>query len=358
MMALPNPAYTFRAISALGFCAQWVVMMINGMLITMLQAAWRGVSLSGAPIKTTWTRIWPIDYVLSVLVAFFAAIDTVVGFPNIGSFLLLVDLILALTVCGVMTLVEDRRDRKTGPLRYPAFWQLMWNFCGAASVMPLYMHLFFEKRSNRNPRIEANQAQALPFTAVWSVITTLPLLLPAILGATDTQIQNGVVIWFFAPLSVGIFQELASSLVASVSYKGTRNPVIASYSIVGYASAIAHIGITVWANLFLGIPWSRMYVPNHNIVEQGPNIMADGAFLFLQYGHMFISLCVLVFGAYMVNSASSPAAKSVAGEPWANKPLLKLTAITAIAGPGAGLAWLLCTRETAVGSENTTVKQS
>ncbi|KAI2604243.1 uncharacterized protein GGS25DRAFT_453017 [Hypoxylon fragiforme] len=49
-----------------------------------------------------------------------------------GLYLLLVDLILSLVVCDTVPLVGGQRIRRKGLLRYPAFWHMLWNFCGGS----------------------------------------------------------------------------------------------------------------------------------------------------------------------------------------------------------------------------------
>ncbi|KAI1636929.1 hypothetical protein F4809DRAFT_606970 [Biscogniauxia mediterranea] len=68
----------------------------------------------------------------------------------------------------------------------------------------------------------------------------------------------------------------------------------------------------------------------------------------------FVILSVLVLGAYVLNSASNPGATPLTGKFWVSHPLLTLIVITAVAGPGAGLAWLLSTRERKMGGPGNT----
>ena len=116
-MSLPDPFYAFLTLSAFGFFTQWIVMILNGTLVAMFMAAWHSVLPTGIPVKTTWTGIWPIDYVLGILVVFFCSIADVAELPDMRPFLLLVDLISALAVCNMMTLVAGRRNPITGSLR-------------------------------------------------------------------------------------------------------------------------------------------------------------------------------------------------------------------------------------------------
>ncbi|KAH8195329.1 hypothetical protein TruAng_010497 [Truncatella angustata] len=320
-LALPDPYYIFRALTAFGFYTQWIVMIMNGSFVAMVVTNWHGVFPTGTPVKTAWTGIWPIDFVLGLLVVFFGAVNNVADLTDLGPFLMLVDLVFTLVVFNIMTLVEDRRNRKTGPLRF--------------------------KRSAETPSIPAHQRQALVFTAIWSIIVSLPVLVPSVLGATPFQVQDGVVMWFFAPLTLGIFQDLFGLLVSKTSYGGLKDPISVAYSIVGAFSAVVHIGVAV-SPYFCGpeVTWSRIYWPNHNAPLPGsPSFMTEGAMLFMQYDHVVIYLCVFALGAYMLGFDKITSASSLSGKMQAGYPILVLTAMTVITGPGAGLAWLLCQKE-------------
>ncbi|KAI1381940.1 hypothetical protein F4677DRAFT_10258 [Hypoxylon crocopeplum] len=331
-----DPFYVFSALTGFGFVTQWIVMMVNGSLVAMIVTTWEGAFPNGTPVKS-WTGIWPIDFVLGVLVVFFGGVLDLADLPDLGPYLILVDLISALGVCGIMTLVEDRRNRKTGSLRYPAFWQIMWNYCGAASIMPVYSRLYVKNRLANSPGLPRDQAQALPFTALWSIVLSLTLLLPTVLGAAPFRIQDGVVVWFLSPLAVGPFQELASVLISRLGsyYKGFANPVAGAYCIVGAVSGAVHLSVAAWAFRSPDLSWSRIYWPNHAAVQPGPTHMTEAAVVFMQYGHLAVSFCVLALGIYTLRSAKVSA----------GRPMLTLVALTAIAGPGVGLAWLLCGRE-------------
>jgi hypothetical protein len=115
--ALPDPWYVFRALTVFGFYTQWIVMIMNGSFVAMVVTNWHGVFPTGTPVKTAWTGIWPIDFVLGLLVVFFGAVNNIADLTDLGPFLMLVDLVFTLVVFNIMTLVEDRRNRKTGPLR-------------------------------------------------------------------------------------------------------------------------------------------------------------------------------------------------------------------------------------------------
>lgn len=212
----------------------------------------------------------------------------------------------------------------------------MWNYCGAGSVLPVYSRLYVKTRLANKPGISHEQAQALPFTALWVVALSLPLLAPAVLGATPFQIQNGIVVWFFSPLTVGPIQELVSALISRLGFsKGMASPVTIAYCIAGSVSAAAHLGVASWAFLSPELSWSRIYWPDHGRVQQGPDLLTDAAVIFMQYGHIVVQLCVLTLGIYTLGYERLRT----------GHPVLMLVVVMAIAGPGAALAWLLCRSE-------------
>lgn len=114
---LPNPYGVFRILTLIGFSTQWLCMIFNGSFMAMWNTFPAGAFPAGTPLKTVWTGFFPFDWLLTLLVVFFGAIANVHDLPDIGPHLMLVDLVYALGVFNLMTVVEDRRNRKTGPLR-------------------------------------------------------------------------------------------------------------------------------------------------------------------------------------------------------------------------------------------------
>ncbi|PNY24614.1 Uncharacterized protein TCAP_05461 [Tolypocladium capitatum] len=343
--ALPDPIYPFRILTLIGFLTQWVTMMLNGSF-KALRKTYQNASLaSGTPLKTVWTGFVPLDRVIALNVAFFGAVVHLGDLPYTGSYLMLVDLAYCLAVFGLMTVVEDRRNRKTGPLRRPSYWQLLWNSCGAASILPIYLHLYFKKRTTKP--LPADQAQALPFTAVWTLLLWLPLLLPGVVGVAPFQVQKLIVVWYSLPLTLGPVQDLISRAFASThhSSKDTANPVIISYWVVGSFSAVIHISSVIWASLAPGLSWSSIYWPNHGAVQSNAKMLTEGAMLFLQYDYVVIYFCVLTLGVYMLGFDKIIAAHSAGEKLRAGRPLLLLSVVTTVGGPGAGVAWLMCIKE-------------
>lgn len=115
-MAL-NSNYAFWALSGFGIFAPWGVMILNGSFVEMILTNLRGTFNSGISLKKSWTGIGPIDFAIGVLLVFFSSVISTAVMLDLGTNLMSLDLICALTVINVMTVVEDRRNRKTGPLR-------------------------------------------------------------------------------------------------------------------------------------------------------------------------------------------------------------------------------------------------
>lgn len=114
---LPNPYGIFRLLTFIGFSSQWLCMFFNGSFMAMLNIFPKEAFPAGTPLKTVWTGFFPLDWLLTLLVGFFGVIANVHDLPDIGPHLMLVDLVYALGVFNLMTVIEDRRNRKTGPLR-------------------------------------------------------------------------------------------------------------------------------------------------------------------------------------------------------------------------------------------------
>lgn len=188
----------------------------------------------------------------------------------------------------------------------------------------------------------------------------MPLLLPGVVGTDPFTVQNLMVLWFFLPLALGPFQDLAASFFASdARRKGNASPVVTAYWVAGAFSAAVHICVVVWAWLAPDLSVSRVYVPNHGLVQQGSvHALLEGAMIFMQYDLVVISLCVAALGAYMLGFEQVLAAES-RQEKWRlGMPLLTVLGVTVVGGPGAGIAWLMCVKEKEIVEEGAVVKQN
>ncbi len=100
----------FLALSGLGFFLLWGIMAINGGSNAMLNPADTGLFPDGTAIHNpNRTGIWPLDFQMNVLIAFFASVSKLQNAPDAAPFLMLVDLTTAMLVINLMVLVESRR---------------------------------------------------------------------------------------------------------------------------------------------------------------------------------------------------------------------------------------------------------
>ncbi|KAI0448723.1 hypothetical protein F5B21DRAFT_518728 [Xylaria acuta] len=312
-MASIKSGYVVLLLSALGLLAQWGAMVANGTLLGLMATSWEDLFAGGVPMKTTWIGLWPIDYVLGLLIAFFyPLLNTTVGNP---APILLTDLLLSLTVFNFMAAVEDRRRKDTSLLRSPAVCQLAWQFCGAATIVPIYLYSYIKTPTSNKFPLPTDQAQMLPFVAIWTVFTNFPLLVS--------------VVWFFLPL-LPLAAELVHNRISSPStyYRPSRvsNPAVVGYGIVGSASAIVHVAVGLWAWNSSEMSWTRMYWPAYSAVQPGPNLLLRGAML-----------SVIVLAAYTVGR-DILATKSSSGTAPAGRLMVSVIAIMVVFGPGTGAA--------------------
>ncbi|KAI0182951.1 hypothetical protein EV127DRAFT_475531 [Xylaria flabelliformis] len=343
-MALIKSEYVFHLLSVLGLLAQWGAMAANGTLLGLMITAWEGQFPNGVPMKTTWTGLWPFDYVLGLLVAFFYPLLNVTDLDNPAPILLLTDLLISLSVFNFMTVVEGRRRKDMSLLRYPAAWQLAWQFFGAASIMPIYLHFYIKERVPNKASLATHQANILPFTAIWAVLTNLPLLVPGVMGASPFIIQLSIVVWFFLPLVTEFVGNWISPLFTYYRPNGAYHPVLIGYGIVGSVSAIVHVVVGLWAFNSSEMSWTRMYWPAYSAVQPGPSLLLLGGTLFCQYGHLSLCSSVTALAAYTVGWDVF-VTKSSFGIPQAGRLIVSVIAIVAVFGPGTGAAWPLYMRE-------------
>lgn len=177
---------------------------------------------------------------------------------------------------------------------------------------------------------------------------SIPLLLPVALGASVSQIQDGVVVWLFSPATVGPFQDLLSTLMSkssdnNSSPKEAAKFITVTYGIVGAFSAVVHFGIIVFSLVSSNLSWGDIYWPIH-AARSDAGLMTDGALIFIQSGYFFLSICVLALGYYSSMTEKSYAYSQL-GSLHGWRALLTQTALVAIFGPGAGLALLLSKKE-------------
>jgi hypothetical protein len=333
-------------LSASGFYLLWVVMGLNGTIEALVHAKNTGFFPTGRPLTQTYTRIPPIDFVLVILVGFF---DSLVNMHYTAPYLILLDLVATLYVINLMTLVEDRRAERSSWLRLPSIWQYLWNIIGVAVFFPLHA-LYYVKQGHASiSAVPEAEAQAIPFTALWSLLLPLPLMLPGLIRASPSLVQLGVVFFYLTPPMLVAFQDIAAGVISRYHYRGATTPIRASYVIVGAVSGLVHVGILLYAatssqpNMSIG----RVYFPDYAAVQRGdPEITSEGTALFIKYDLMIIHIVVLTLGAYIFGKESQFLAKTETERIHATGSIWRLALIVAAFGPGAGLAFVLYSKET------------
>lgn len=117
--------------------------------------------------------------------------------------------------------------------------------------------------------------------------------------------------------------------------------MVLSYYIVGISSAIFHWAVVLFTLQSPELSLLTLYIPNPSLVQRGsPTQIAESAHHFIQYGYLFFNISVIILGKY-----ASTLNKVVDGRTPGNNPFLTLVTVTAIGGPGAGMAWILSKRE-------------
>lgn len=71
MVAVAIEVVYFRSLAILAICLLWGVSLWNGTVKALILAVWSGRLTDDTPLKTDYTGIYPVDFLVSLLVAFF-----------------------------------------------------------------------------------------------------------------------------------------------------------------------------------------------------------------------------------------------------------------------------------------------
>ena len=113
-MAQANLNAALTSLGALGVFLLWVVMILNGTFAAVWTAATTGSFADGRPLRQTYTGIFPIDFAVSILMAFF---DPLTSLVEVAPYMILFELIISIHVFYLLALVESRRAKKGSWLR-------------------------------------------------------------------------------------------------------------------------------------------------------------------------------------------------------------------------------------------------
>ncbi len=210
-----------------------------------------------------------------------------------------------------------------------------------AVFLPIWAYLYTQQRDRGGTAATPlSAAAAFPWTAVLSVTLELPLMLPSLLGADAAAVQRGVVYFFLGPPVFSAFQALLASRVTG---GGTR-AVKAAYWVLAGVSGAVHVGCVIYA-VSSDVALDRLFVPHGDAVRAAgqADILTEAAFLFLQWDYVVINVTVLLLCTYILKTrpGGPRAAKTQTGSGF----VTALLALTAVFGPGVGLAYAACCEE-------------
>lgn len=218
-----------------------------------------------------------------------------------------------------------------------------------AVCLPIWAALYVRQRAERTTQglMGPTEAQALPLTAIVHLLLQASATLPARLGASPSGIQNGIVLYLAGAFVFTGFQALASRGMAHSPV--FHQPVKAAFRITGTISAVVHVGIVLYGsmpslNLNPSLSLARIYLPRPpGVLEQAQASrmpLTEAVHLFLQYDYIIVAVTVLVLGAHIMRNKTPDSKQhlhgSSSGSEWT------LVVLTAIFGPGAGLAYACC----------------
>lgn len=213
--------------------------------------------------------------------------------------------------------------------------------------------LLFLKRAEKgrqDGKVGHRKARALPYSALFSLTLPIPLLAPALVGASAAQIQGGFVIYLLTPALLIAFQAGGWRVIRSLNRKVQlelneslliSREITSTYLIVGVASAIIHLGVLAFA-LFSGDPSttiSALYCPDLANVRSDTHILTTGALLFFQWDFIIVVFTVVahfIFSSGCLTGCGVVIAMALT---------CTLLAFGFILGPGALLAYTMIRME-------------
>jgi hypothetical protein len=197
----------------------------------------------------------------------------------------------------------------------------------------------------KHHRLGYYESQSLPLTAVVHLALQAAATLPAWLGAAPADVQNGILLYLSGAFLFRWFQALASGLIAR-TYSGTgpfSKPVKTAYYVTGAVSALAHVGVILYSifSAETGLSPFRVYVPSHHDHTGQPYILTEEVHRFLQYDYIIVIIVVLLLGTHILRSGSK-SGSNIQGKSTSPKGSeLTLFVLTAVFGPGAGMAYAI-----------------
>ncbi|KUL83284.1 hypothetical protein ZTR_09133 [Talaromyces verruculosus] len=280
MVVLSESAY-FLILAVTACFLLWGVSLFNGTVTALIVASWNGRFEDGTPFNTTYTGFFPLDFPISLLVAFFF-------------------------YAFVWLYAESARlNEKPFSISNPIIWGLMWQAFGAAIALPLYFraHLkWIDKVGDRISSVDVGSARSLPASFI------LGALVPAIVGMLPTWYprpdvlhQNILAAWQPDPVWVSVLQATQVFILFSRARNDGRAVwwTRLSYLLAALSSAAGHIyGMgSILVSTDPATTITKVYVPYLFAGPEGATQkLASGPWLFLQYDLIIISISSTIAG--------------------------------------------------------------
>jgi len=323
-------------------------MIWNGTLRALIITSWYGQLDDGTPFKTKYTGIFPLDFCLSILVAFwFYGTNG----SDAGSQLFLIDMLPITNSAYLWLYVESTRTcEKPSAISYPIIWGLLWQSFGAAFIIPVYYynHLnWIDSKSMALPSIDSSSAKALPLSFALGAILAIMVILPTWIDRSPILHQDILAVWNVYPLWVSLAQIGAVAVFASS--KKSKDKAVwwtrFSYLTAAMFSSLGHLytAISMLISAEPSVGLVRMYVPFLPAGPQGAHeVLEFGPWLFLQYDNIIISFSSLSWAYILLD-------RSLAKDSSMRFRLPTTLLISSIVlGPGATVSLALFMRESAL----------
>ncbi|KAI6087582.1 hypothetical protein F4821DRAFT_258936 [Hypoxylon rubiginosum] len=321
-MACRNTIVYLQSLAVIATGLLWGVLLANGGVKALLFAVWHGRISDEIPLRTTYSGFPPLDYPISLLVAFFFYGTD--GHDK-GYHLFLVDAYSALQPAFVWL---------------PIIFGILWQCFGGAIALPLYfmIHLpwvangHFTRNGGYTRKGDCSRKGGCMRVVNAEQIFAIPCgffigaMLPAIVGMGSQWFGSGarsldahqliLGLWQLVPVWVSCIQMVVSKAYAIIrptsygsssreqsdkqAYHWTRT----TYLLTAAMSGAGHL-FTIWGILkddARSCSFVNMYVPwpFSSLSGGDEGVLVYGPWLFLQYDFIIISLSSLSWAYFLL----------------------------------------------------------
>ncbi|KAI1437788.1 hypothetical protein GGR50DRAFT_604920 [Xylaria sp. CBS 124048] len=349
-MKASEVARCYRALAALATILLWAFFAFNGGLKAMLLAPWTGKLNEDAALKTNYTGVFTVDYVLGVLVAFF---HFVTNGSDEGVQLMVVEGYATLQPSCLWLYAEMIRPGSkpwSMWLVRPVVFMMFSQMFGAAISLPLYYsyHVLWVNSARTFPVRDLNAAMALPFSYfLGAVVPVVLVLAPAWKGPNSRPPeahQNYIALFQPSPLWMALIQTIMTGLLGRLprSRNGggsSGNPTRtahgwtrATYLLAAVTSALTRlytaVRIYTSTDATTSVLQLRIPSPPSGPARGLPDVLARGALLFLQFDIPIFEFASLSWAFWLLSSTTKG--------PWISGPKLAFVLLVGYITIGAG----------------------